>query len=222
MNFITQLGVLAVILIILMIIIKSNQTLEEIYMEDREEKPSRGWPFGKKEKGAKLFSKTEPEQIEQAESAQTGKAESEQIRKAETSAIEQQPHRSQPTVPVEQTQTVKLKIEILDERGRVLETKNVSSFPFTIGRNEENDLELDDLSVSGYHAILEEEDGIPMLTDCGSLNKLMVHGRVEKRVAIGSDMEVGLGNTTLRFVCSTGRASQTLYYDGSSLMEEWH
>ena len=34
MNFLTQLGVLAIILIILVILIKSNQTLEKIYMEE--------------------------------------------------------------------------------------------------------------------------------------------------------------------------------------------
>jgi uncharacterized membrane protein len=57
MNFITQLGVLAVILIILMIIIKSNQTLEEIYMEDREEKNIPWMAVWQKRKGSQTIFK---------------------------------------------------------------------------------------------------------------------------------------------------------------------
>ena len=41
MNFVTQLGLLAIILMILVILIKSNQTLEQIYMEGENQKENR-------------------------------------------------------------------------------------------------------------------------------------------------------------------------------------
>lgn len=230
MNFLAQLGVLAVILIILVIIIKSNKELEKIYMEadGREEQAPPEikipefeipkikapkvempkWSFGKKS------SKTEREEEDFGSFAEE---------KKEQRMVSETPARSQATVPMEGTgKGVSLFIEVLDERGRTEDTIKVQEFPYTIGRNEENDLVLDDLSVSGFHARLEEEDGRIVLYDQGSLNKLMISGRQETKVPVNGEVEVGLGNTNLRFIKEVKRSSQTLYYAGTSLMEEWH
>lgn len=199
MNFIAQLGVLAVILIILVIIIKSNKELENIYMEaDRAEEQA-------------------PPEIKMPEFKMRG------IKMPEFKTESDPPARSQATIPMESADKgVSLFIEVLDDRGKVTETKKVLTFPYTIGRNEENDLVLDDLSVSGFHARLEDEDGRVVLYDQGSLNKLMISGRQETKIPVNGEIEVGLGNTSLRFIKEVKRSSQTLYYAGTSLMEEWH
>ena len=232
MNFLSQLGILAVILIILIILIKSNQTLEKIYMEEekKEENPISSepeipkleipklkapkiempkWPFGKKTAGKGRESETE---VKEKRSVKP------QIEETEKNV--ESVSRSQATMPMETGHI--LLIEVLDERGRAAETKKVFNFPYTIGRNEENDLVLDDLSVSSFHARLEEEEGKIVLYDQGSLNKLMVNGRQEIQVPIGAEVEVGLGNTSLRFLKEVKRSNPTLYYAGTSLMEEWH
>ena len=210
MNFITQLGVLAVILMILVIIVKSNQTLEKIYMEEeKEEKPKEEIPQIKisdfklpKKEGKWSFGKKEKE-VEQEEPEKTMKPTG----------------RSAQTIPMEQHAEVI--IEVLDDRGRSMQKKKVSHFPFSIGRNAENDLVLDDLSVSGFHACLEKEEDQIILVDQGSLNKLMVFGRQETKVFINGQVEVGFGNTTLRFFKEKKNDRPTICYDGTSLMEEW-
>ena len=46
-----------------------------------------------------------------------------------------------------------------------------------IGRSEQNDLRLDDASVSRYHAFLRRVDGRYLLSDVGSQNGTFVNGR---------------------------------------------
>lgn len=232
MNFLTQLGVLAVILIILAILIKSNQTLEKIYMEDqnKEEKITPEPEISKVEVPKVEVPKIEVPKIEVSRPSFRSlfgkKSSKEKDREAYEKKVgkkeseSEQPSRSQATVPMEKGPD--FIIEILDDRGRAIDSRRVSSFPYTIGRNEENDLVLDDLSVSGYHASLEEEEGRIILIDKGSLNKLIVNGRQETKVPINGEVEVGFGNTSLRFIKDVRRSNPTVYYAGTSLMEEWY
>lgn len=232
MNFLTQLGVLAVILIILVILIKSNQTLEKIYMEDqsKDEKTLPEPEISKAEVPKVEMPKIEVPKIEVPKPSlhslfgkKSSKEKEKEVSQGEgrkREAEQEQPSRSLATVPMEKGPD--FIIEILDDRGRAIDSRRVSSFPYTIGRNEENDLVLDDLSVSGYHASLEEEDGRIVLIDKGSLNKLIVNGRQETKVPVNGEVEVGFGNTSLRFIKEVRRSNPTVYYAGTSLMEEWH
>lgn len=225
MSFLTQLGVLAVILIIVTILIKSNQTLEKIYMEEEKEenkkveKPDFSQIEVPKIKAPKVempkWSLRKKEEREEEKEPVIP----ERKRKKDTGRGKQDGNRSMPTVPMEQH--TGLIVEILDERGRACRHETITSFPFSIGRNEENDLVLDDLSVSGYHACLEEEDGNIVLYDQGSLNRLVVDGRQETKVPIYGEMTVGFGNSRLRFIKEEKRTGPTLFYEGTSLMEEW-
>ncbi len=188
MHFLTQLGVLAIILIILVILIKSNQTLEQIYMEDQWENTSVKMPSFKisefifanyKKYMSKKNTKYKP--IDETEKEETN-----QLR------------RSAPTIPREKN--TDWYVEIVDVRGNGYARKNIEEYPFTLGRDEENDYVIEDLSVSGFHASLNKEDGMLILKDKGSLNKLFVDGKETIETDIYSGIKVGLGNTVIRFV----------------------
>lgn len=56
-------------------------------------------------------------------------------------------------------------------------TVEVDARRFSIGRASDNDLEIDDTSLSRRHALIEEVDGHFMLSDCGSSNGTFVNGR---------------------------------------------
>ncbi len=98
-----------------------------------------------------------------------------------------------------------------------------------IGRSPENDISINDLSVSRVHAGLEQTPQGFVITDLGSRNGVIVNGqRIEGPHRIGPADEIRLGDVTLRLVTAgpevtiaddpfPGRADTTvLAYDSAS------
>lgn len=214
MNFMTQLGVLAIILIILVILIKSNQTLEQIYMEGEPEHKTIEMPEFKMPKFR--FSRGK-EKIKNAAKRTWIYDESEKEDKTEE---EKTVKRSFDTVPLENLSG--WHVEMVDAMGRSYGRKHITSCPFTIGRAEDNDYVLDDLSVSGHHVVLEESENGMELLDRGSLNKILVGGRPVTKVFVVDRMEVFLGNTKIRFIKDEKASEYTVPYKKNSRMEEWY
>lgn len=188
MNFLTQLGVLAIILIILVILIKSNQTLEQIYMENQWENSSVKMP------SFKMSELIFPNQKKYDSKDNRKYRPIDEKEKEETNQL----RRSAPTIPREKH--ADWYVEIVDVRGNGYARKNIEEYPFTLGRDEENDYVIEDLSVSGFHASLDKEDGNLILKDEGSLNKLFVNGKETIQTDIYNGIKIGLGNTVIRFV----------------------
>lgn len=209
MNFMTQIGVLAIILIILVILIKSNQTLEQIYMEGEKEQEKIDIPsFSMPEISFAGFRKGKR------------KEKSEYNNKFHEHEGKDTVSRSMDTIPMEAADGWYL--EIVDELGRCFGRRTMKHFPFSIGRADDNDYVLDDLSVSGHHAWVEEERGSYVLVDRGSLNKITVGGTAVTRVNLVDRMEVALGNTRLRFRKEEHNAGYTAVYKKNSQIEEWY
>jgi len=79
-------------------------------------------------------------------------------------------------------------------RGRVLETIPFRAPALRIGRMPENEVVLDNLAVSRFHARLLQEDGQVFLEDAGSENGCLVNGeRVTSRhpIALGDTIAIG-------------------------------
>src|SRR5712691_959090 len=69
-----------------------------------------------------------------------------------------------------------------------------------IGRGEQNDLRLNDASVSRYHAFLRRVDGRYLLSDVGSQNGTFVNGlQVHGPSALDSGDRIRAGTTELTF-----------------------
>lgn len=70
----------------------------------------------------------------------------------------------------------------------------------TIGRSEENSLQVSDRFVSSRHALLCLRDGNRILVDRGSTNGTFVNGaRVEDEVELSDGDRIALGNTVLEY-----------------------
>jgi pSer/pThr/pTyr-binding forkhead associated (FHA) protein len=69
----------------------------------------------------------------------------------------------------------------------------------TIGRNEENDIIIDDPKVSRHHIqMIQHDDGHYSLSDCGSTNGTFVNGqKISSEIPLGKNDIVRIGNTTI-------------------------
>lgn len=89
-------------------------------------------------------------------------------------------------------------LQLVDGIGRGRIYANLET-PFTIGREEENAIQLNDERVSRFHAKLQEEDGRIILTDLESTNGTRVNGHpVQMRILQPGD-QLGIGRSLLIF-----------------------
>ena len=89
-------------------------------------------------------------------------------------------------------------VQVLEglERGRIY--RDVPT-PVTIGREDENSIQLNDERVSRFHAKMQEDDEHIILTDLQSTNGTRVNGHpVQLRVLRAGD-QVGIGRCLLLF-----------------------
>lgn len=224
MDFLTQLGVLAIILIILVILIKSNQTLEQIYMEGEVEKDtiqisSFKMPKIKFSRSTHKNAYEEDEFLSEQE-MEAGETDREERMENKKTNRKGSVERAGGTIPMEIANG--WFVEILDDMGRAYGRKMITDYPFTIGRCDDNDFVLDDLSVSSHHAAIEEKSGILELVDQGSLNKIFVNGQKTSRSEVENRMEASLGNIRIRFGKEEPREQKTTACKRNSLMEEWY
>ncbi len=71
----------------------------------------------------------------------------------------------------------------------------------TIGRSPDNDIFLDDVTVSRKHAVLQEQDGEYLIEDLGSLNGTFVNRkRIDSGTRLESGDEVQIGKYRLSFI----------------------
>ena len=78
----------------------------------------------------------------------------------------------------------------------------VNSKRFSIGRTPENDLALDDTTLSRRHALIEDYDGVFYLSDCGSSNGTLINGKAATGAIELHDWDVltfgGIGDIVVR------------------------
>ncbi|MEA5444654.1 FHA domain-containing protein [Gammaproteobacteria bacterium AB-CW1] len=69
----------------------------------------------------------------------------------------------------------------------------------TLGRQEDNDIHLDDGAVSGHHALVEQRGDHFCIEDLGSTNGTRLDGRRIRRVGLRDGDEFGIGHFRIRF-----------------------
>ena len=60
--------------------------------------------------------------------------------------------------------------------GEVVKEFVINKEAVTIGRKHENDIQLNDLTVSGRHALITEQNGAIVVEDLGSTNGTLLNG----------------------------------------------
>ncbi len=92
-----------------------------------------------------------------------------------------------------------LVIESVDETLAVAETVPLSA-AVTIGRSDENSLQVFDRFISSRHVLICLRDGRRILVDRGSTNGTFVNGqRVEEEVELSDGDRIAMGNTVLEY-----------------------
>lgn len=98
---------------------------------------------------------------------------------------------------------------ILSLDGRVIKDFQISKERMTIGRKPHNDIQIDNLAVSGEHAMIMTILNDSFLEDLGSTNGTMVNGKAVKKHFLQPDDVVEIGKYKLRYINDkAGKVSQ--------------
>ena len=89
---------------------------------------------------------------------------------------------------------------ILSMDGQVLKEIPLSKERITIGRKAQNDVQIDNLAVSGEHAVIVSIMDDAFLEDLGSTNGTMVNGKTVKKHFLQDNDVVELGKYKLKYV----------------------
>jgi pSer/pThr/pTyr-binding forkhead associated (FHA) protein len=91
---------------------------------------------------------------------------------------------------------------ILSLDGQVLAEYNMSKERYTVGRLPDNDVRIDNPTVSGHHSVLINILNDSFLEDLNSTNGTYVNGRLIKKHALQNGDVITIGRHQLRFVDS--------------------
>jgi pSer/pThr/pTyr-binding forkhead associated (FHA) protein len=89
---------------------------------------------------------------------------------------------------------------VLSLDGVVLREINLSKERTTVGRRSHNDVVIDNLAVSGEHAVIFQSGGDLYLEDLGSTNGTTVNGQPIKKHLLQSGDTIEIGKYKLRFL----------------------
>lgn len=92
---------------------------------------------------------------------------------------------------------------LLVEEGLIREKVFPVTGSVSIGRDEGNDIQLSDPSVSKQHALLYVVEGRPVVKDLASLNGTFLNGEPIRESGLRSGDTIRVGNTAIRFVEKT-------------------
>lgn len=84
--------------------------------------------------------------------------------------------------------------------GVVVKEVQLTKDRSTIGRRPYNDVVIDNLAVSGEHAVIRMAGGSAVLEDLGSTNGTYVNGKAVKQHALADDDLIEVGKYKLRFI----------------------
>ena len=121
---------------------------------------------------------------------------------------------------------------ILKFKDKVLQEISVEKELITIGRKPDNDIEIDNLAVSGHHARIFKMDDWFLIEDLDSLNGTFVNGKMIKESPLKNGDEILIGKHILKFlstdvstsrepeaVLKKGEASETMVIDSKVQQE---
>ena len=95
---------------------------------------------------------------------------------------------------------------ILSMDGLVLKEIQLTKERTTIGRKPHNDIQIDNLAVSGEHAVLVTILADSFLEDLGSTNGTMVNGQSVKKHFMQNNDVIEMGKYKLKYVADTAPA----------------
>jgi len=98
---------------------------------------------------------------------------------------------------------------VLSLNGAVLREYPLSKERLTVGRKADNDIHIDNLSVSGQHALIITILNDSFLEDLGSTNGTFVNGKLIKKHALQNGDVVAIGKHELKYVNDQATSSDS-------------
>jgi pSer/pThr/pTyr-binding forkhead associated (FHA) protein len=98
---------------------------------------------------------------------------------------------------------------VLSLNGAVLREYPLSKERLTVGRKADNDIHIDNLSVSGQHALIITILNDSFLEDMGSTNGTFVNGKLIKKHALQNGDVVAIGKHELKYVNDQATSSDS-------------
>ncbi len=96
---------------------------------------------------------------------------------------------------------------LLKFKGRTVEEIPLRNIPLTIGREQGNDIRIDNPAVSGIHARVFREGDKIILEDAGSTNGTFVNGEKISHAEIGPGDDVMIGKHQIGLLLESGEAA---------------
>jgi predicted component of type VI protein secretion system len=96
---------------------------------------------------------------------------------------------------------------ILSLDGVIVKEVQLNKSRSTIGRRFSNDIAIENLAVSGEHAVVEYTGNQMVLKDLGSTNGTYVNGKPIRKQALEYGDEIEIGRYKIQYVESTGQAT---------------
>src|SRR5579864_6577673 len=93
--------------------------------------------------------------------------------------------------------------------GVVIKEVTLAKDRTTLGRRPYNDIVVDNLAISGEHAVLHMIGGDVYLEDLNSTNGTYVNGRAIKKQALEQNDIVEVGKYKIRYLATAGAAETT-------------
>lgn len=225
MSILSQIGILILIGCIIFILIRSNKTLEKASEEGEHFVDE--WELRQQKKEERRLEKEERKQ-EKAQRFLEKKQEKVQdwVSDMDEDTAEDEEEVLSQTVQREYTDNKKI-ISMdkyknpgiiliqLDEAHRPINRIRVTNLPFTIGRSSENMLVLDDLCVARKHCRIVEKDGLFVLEDVGTANKIFAGGTITDHIVLSNQLTFYIGNVEFRVEMSGARSENTHLYPGA-------
>jgi pSer/pThr/pTyr-binding forkhead associated (FHA) protein len=91
--------------------------------------------------------------------------------------------------------------------GVVVKEVQLTKDESRIGRRPHNDIVIDNLAVSGEHAVLRLVNGRATLEDVGSTNGTYVNGKAIKKQVLANNDAIQIGKYQIKYIDSAGAAS---------------
>ncbi len=117
-------------------------------------------------------------------------------------------------VPIRQTMPEPFRITVLDENKNVIRVADVDHYPYSIGRDPSNDLVLDDIYIARKHCMIEESNGLLILKNKGSHNKIYAEGKQMDEYPLGNQAHFFLGACEFFVTRDRNRSGSTTYAPG--------
>ncbi|MBQ9157306.1 MAG: FHA domain-containing protein [Eubacterium sp.] len=195
MSILSQAGMILLIICIIPVLIRSNRQLSEAASEGEHFVDEWALKEMRRQELLQEEAARREERLQLEKAKREIRLKEEQARREKRIKQEEAlPELPDNIVPIYREPEVRLALVELDERRNPVRKIQVRRLPFTIGRDADNDLVIDNLTVARKHCRITSRNQAIVMEDSGSRNKLAVGGAMTSETVLSDRMSIGIGD----------------------------